>query len=81
MQTKFEYSAGRTNNAAKIPHQKSLFVKQHENICTSKGITQKQLQHEYIALSQIEREDKPKQIQNRIQIKYCYTSQSKLKHA
>jgi hypothetical protein len=42
MQTKFEYSAGGTNNAAKIPHQMSLFIKQRENICTSKGMTQKQ---------------------------------------
>jgi len=41
MQTKFEYSAGGTNNAAKIPHQMSLFIKQHENTSTSKGMTQK----------------------------------------
>ena len=31
MQTKFEYSAGGTNKAAKIPHQMSLFIKQHQN--------------------------------------------------
>ena len=36
MQTKFEYSAEGTNNAAKIPHQMPLFTKQHENINTSK---------------------------------------------
>jgi hypothetical protein len=30
MQTKFEYSAGGTNNTAKIPHQMSLFIKQHQ---------------------------------------------------
>ncbi len=30
MQTKFEYSAGGTNKAAKIPHQMSLFIKQHQ---------------------------------------------------
>jgi hypothetical protein len=30
MQTKFEYSAGGTNNAAKIPHQMSLFIEQHQ---------------------------------------------------
>jgi hypothetical protein len=27
---KFEYSTGGTNNAAKIPHQMSLFIKQHQ---------------------------------------------------
>ena len=36
MQTKFEYSAGGTNNAAKIPHQMSLFIKQHQKLNTSK---------------------------------------------
>jgi hypothetical protein len=41
MQAKFEYSAGETNNAAKIPHQMSLFIKQRENISTSKEMPQK----------------------------------------
>jgi hypothetical protein len=41
MQTKFEYSAGETNNAAKIPHQMSLFIKQRKNINTSKEMPQK----------------------------------------
>jgi type III secretory pathway lipoprotein EscJ len=41
MQTKFEYSAEETNNAAKIPHQMSLFIKQRENINTSKEMPQK----------------------------------------
>ncbi len=79
MQTKFEYSAEGTNNAAKIPHQMPLFTKQHENINTSKERLKKKTQN--IALSQTKRKDKPKQIQNRIRNKYCYTSQSKLKHA
>ncbi len=41
MQTKFEYSAEGTNNAAKTPHQMSLFIKQRENINTSKEMPQK----------------------------------------
>jgi hypothetical protein len=41
MQTKFEYSAGETNNAAKTPHQMPLFIKQRENISTSKEMPQK----------------------------------------
>ena len=57
MQTKFEYSAGETNNAAKIPHQMSLFIKQRENINTSKERLKNQPQHKDIALSQTERKD------------------------
>jgi hypothetical protein len=30
MQTKFEYSAGGTNNTSNIPHQMPLFIKQHK---------------------------------------------------
>ena len=62
MQTKFEYSAGKTNNAAKIPRQMSLFIKQRENINTSKERLKNQPQHKDIALSQTKRKDKPKQI-------------------
>ncbi len=81
MQTKFEYSAEGTNNAAKIPHQMPLFAKIHENINTSKERLKIQSQHKNIALSQTKRKNKPKQIRNRIRNKYGYTSQSKLKHA
>ena len=62
MQTKFEYSAEGTNNAAKIPHQMPLFTKQHENINTSKERLKNQPQYKDIALSQTKRKDKPKQI-------------------
>ncbi len=61
MHTKFEYSAGETNNAAKIPHQMSLFIKQRENINTSKEMPQKYPQHKDIALGQTKRKNKPKQ--------------------
>ena len=60
MQTKFEYSAGETNNAAKIPHQMSLFIKQHENISTSKEMPQKQPQHKDIALGQTKKKRQTK---------------------
>ncbi len=60
MQTKFEYSAGETNNAAKIPHQMSLFIKQRGNISTAKEMPQKQPQHKDTALGQTKRKDKTK---------------------
>jgi hypothetical protein len=65
MQTKFEYSAGGTNNAAKIPHQVSLLIKQRENISTAKRTPQKQPQHKDTAVCQTKRKDKPKQLQNK----------------
>jgi hypothetical protein len=41
MQTKFEYSAGETNNAAKIPHQMSLFINNVKIKAPLKEIPQK----------------------------------------
>jgi hypothetical protein len=62
MQTKFEYSAGGTNNAAKILHQMSLFIKQHENTSTSEAMTQKSTATQRYSTLPTKTKDKPKQI-------------------
>ena len=62
MQTKFEYSAGGTNNAAKIPHQMSLFIKQHQKQVHLRNDSKTTVTQESITLLYPKRTT-PKQIQ------------------